>query len=1394
MRVSKKVVPVLASMLLCFSSFSMPVYAETVEQDGLSVSYTTDKDKYSESDKINATLTVKNNNAGSVFEVELDEAIPDGYKLADGSFKDKSISELKSGESQELKTVFVKNKDNTSNPDTSTIDSTSDNCNNSSQSGGTSSNNSTSDKTDSNPSTGDNMPILAMIALSLASCVVIASLKRGKGKQMLSLFLAISMLGVAIPNVDLKASAARNQIDVALTIDVDGKDILLSAKVIYSSNNKVENTNINFDLDDALYDSETDTYYLFDEKKTLDGTINNSEGIKSISYIITDCNNKELMKGELPPANTFTIENLGLIIGDNNVSVTVNYADNTSDNATVKINNLCEKNMQTLDVDRGDNDSDGVLNFIEDMYHTDPEKADSDEDTLSDYDEMAILGTDPMKADTDDNGTDDASEDFDGDGITNYDELYTYKTDPVCVDSDGDGLSDYDELFTHKTDPNKADTDGDEADDYWEIQNGFDPLTFNDDFGNLDPHGNTAVKKDDGTEITVVLDDAFLDESTPGYMGVNPYYVDLGDNSSTDISIPFNNSSMSEDDVPTLYYYNEETQRLEEVPTTITEDGQAVATIDKSGTYVLLNRRYVSDVWENDIIPPSAASVQQGSMDIVFVIDRSASMDSNDPDGIRKQVVKEFIEKLRPEDRAAIVQFTAVAETIMPITDDKEALINAVDSIENSDGGGCAGSDSNAGTNGGAGLRNALDELNGSTAQHKYIIFLTDGADTTTPELPEGTPEGSTYYNYIENEARGNVIIHTIGLVGTGDVNTDILKEIADATNGNYYLATTGTEAENVPGDVLNLEDVYNDIENITIDRVKDSNEDGISDYYTKLICDGKLVSSKGTLVFGGASYDNVQANADFDGDGLLNGEEVVIMESEAGVYAKVNSYPFKIDSDKDTINDYDEVKLFGTNPMKYNSNVSKSDVEWITNSNNFMSCKYLKIYNSSNFERESVKIGNGFFGSVADQTILYQTVLGEYLEQLDSELLEQRGLKKYDKMLKEAYYALVDQMIEKVNKSISSGVAENDEEFKSILGVLGNLKSVNDMTNAEAIKKSSTAIHNFVVANDLSKAHQETERLRTLIKSIPPVDDDFYNKAISSLYNDLIQNAVSVDRLNFSMKENPFTITKVGLAFDGLSFINFGLTVAEVKSNEAKQYCSLLSNMELLCDNIYVLNTIISTSDNQYLANAAKNLKKYALETMNNNLDLMQIKKDFSGASAQVISMEALHTVLGSELAQYAVSCIPYVGQVIAAAMVVVEAVRDVGNIFFHMDSLSKAAAYTVAASQTSEILSKHYSNHLSAGDATDANGVSDKWVAYADYSEEIYSYLLNMTVMRKLSEYYMQTKKGDKDSNGNTIDFYFNQPDSIGDTSRSNMNKCDSILDTYSNKLCLYYESLIA
>ncbi len=122
-----------------------------------------------------------------------------------------------------------------------------------------------------------------------------------------------------------------------------------------------------------------------------------------------------------------------------------------------------------------DFDNDGVLNDIEELYNTDPYNPDTDGDGLSDYIEIYLTGTDPTLKDTDANGVDDGDEDMDGDGLTNLEEI-KFNTDINRKDTDNDNLSDYDEIYVYKTNPLNPDTDDDGIYDGDEILLGLDPL------------------------------------------------------------------------------------------------------------------------------------------------------------------------------------------------------------------------------------------------------------------------------------------------------------------------------------------------------------------------------------------------------------------------------------------------------------------------------------------------------------------------------------------------------------------------------------------------------------------------------------------------------------------------------------------------------------------------------------------------------------------------------------------------------------------------------------------------------------------------------------------------------------------------------------------------------
>ena len=139
-----------------------------------------------------------------------------------------------------------------------------------------------------------------------------------------------------------------------------------------------------------------------------------------------------------------------------------------------------------LDPLKADSDNDGLNDGFEQRYGFDPKvsdglaQVDTDGDGLTNLQEQDA-GTNPRVADTDADGLSDGAEvlthhtspltrDTDLDGLFDADEI-NRGTNPSLVDSDGDGLNDYAEIYTHGTDPLKVDSDDDGISDKFEVDN-----------------------------------------------------------------------------------------------------------------------------------------------------------------------------------------------------------------------------------------------------------------------------------------------------------------------------------------------------------------------------------------------------------------------------------------------------------------------------------------------------------------------------------------------------------------------------------------------------------------------------------------------------------------------------------------------------------------------------------------------------------------------------------------------------------------------------------------------------------------------------------------------------------------------------------------------------------
>jgi Ca-activated chloride channel homolog len=192
------------------------------------------------------------------------------------------------------------------------------------------------------------------------------------------------------------------------------------------------------------------------------------------------------------------------------------------------------------------------------------------------------------------------------------------------------------------------------------------------------------------------------------------------------------------------------------------------------------------------------SQTQGEGIDIVLCMDVSGSMSSRDILPSRLEVAKtvaaEFI-RSRPVDRIGIVIFSGEAFTQVPLTTDKNTLLEQIQSLESrkylSDG-----------TVIGEGLATAVDRLAQSKAKSKVIILLTDGKEDP-PEtrlidpltaLEIAKAKGVKVYA-IGMGAMPSTIVEREGNAPAPKnpaidfIDVELLRTIAEQTGGRYFRA-----------------------------------------------------------------------------------------------------------------------------------------------------------------------------------------------------------------------------------------------------------------------------------------------------------------------------------------------------------------------------------------------------------------------------------------------------------------------------------------------------------------------------------------------------------------------------------------------------------------------------
>ncbi len=669
-----------------------------------------------------------------------------------------------------------------------------------------------------------------------------------------------------------------------------------------------ESINLELNKDSFIFDEEKQAYLPKDTDNAITGTVN-ATIVKSLTFEICDDHGLLISQGEIKAKNNWSIEKYSFIDGLNTLKIIASPETGEDEIITVSVYSPFFVNPEAAAIDLSDDsDSDGLPDYLEAYYNTDSNENDTDGDGLSDYIELNDIGTSPLEKDSNNNNITDDQEDFDGDGLKNIEEVEV-GTSLVLIDTDSDSLSDFVEISIHKTNPLDPDTDKDGVSDGDEVEIGSDPLqaetsfTTEASYGAVDGNSDIAVSvsmisgsanANDLTIQEIGPSDSFMVSNTiPGYLGSAYDISSSSEFESATLTFTYNMDAYRnlEDFEPRIYYVNEETQQLEELPDQIVQDGSVSVTITHFSTYILLNKIEFDKVWATEIRQPydNASGIHSG-LDMMLLIDCSASMGpqgaNNDPDNIRLDVSKKLVEKSDDIDRFSIISFGAEINLLTDFTSDKTVAYEAINSVGNTDNH----------TYINKALTYAFDVFTNSSRDDsiKYLILLTDGKSSDSVQID------------YETEAKNkDITIFTIGL-GTW-LDVDLLQSIAHTTGGKYYHATRAND----------LYEIYEEIEDETIDFTTDSNNDGISDYYTQLIDEGTLRLGNGAVDLIGIKSLYDEDSDDWDADGLLNGEEIEVVGDGEKVYLRYHSDPLNPDTDFDGYDDYYEVKTINTSPVK---------------------------------------------------------------------------------------------------------------------------------------------------------------------------------------------------------------------------------------------------------------------------------------------------------------------------------------------------------------------------------------------------------------------------------------------------------------------------------------------
>lgn len=483
------------------------------------------------------------------------------------------------------------------------------------------------------------------------------------------------------------------------------------------------------------------------------------------------------------------------------IEATVTHTDPLNPNSNSSFTSEDESQNRIVD-GREDFDEDGLYTMVEANEGIDPFSEDTDSDGLGDRYEYKHYGLNPLSSDSNDDGIADAVSDFDGDGLNNAREEDT-GTNPTRKDTDDDYLSDREELEKYSTNATNPDTDGDGVKDGVEIRLGTDPNLYDSDGDGVSDRKSTytASQTVENTSASVSVTgspDAIESISTRRVPQTNSDDFRRSDvvriendstfdNATVHFDVPIGANDSVRSNLSILTWSPTQDDRWHLIETTV-ENGTASADVEHFSYFTLVD----ANRWVNTISvskEPSADDpvTEEVPIDVSLVLDTSGSM-APPPDGggivvnshngntgkigDARGAANQFLNTLDGEDRVSVIGFDGIATVHQELSSDHNTARSAIEQLHASGG---------TAIHAGIGAARQQHANRGSDDHRQAIVLLSDGQSERQAAIEQA-----------QAAADDKITIHTVAVGERADES--LLRDIADASGGEFLSVSDSSD------------------------------------------------------------------------------------------------------------------------------------------------------------------------------------------------------------------------------------------------------------------------------------------------------------------------------------------------------------------------------------------------------------------------------------------------------------------------------------------------------------------------------------------------------------------------------------------------------------------------